>query len=62
MGTGILSVVTNKEEKAFALKILAERYENKPYNVTEKMIAATNVFKMEVVSVTGKRNLSDKKL
>lgn len=60
-GTGILSVVTDKEEKAFALKILAERYEKKPYSVTEKMIAATNVFKMEVIAVTGKRNLSDKK-
>lgn len=59
-GIGIFSIVTNREEKAFALKILTERYEKQPFNVTEKMINTTNIFKIEVISLTGKSNLMNK--
>lgn len=57
LGTGQAELVENAEEKRAALAALAEKYDSRcTLPVPDKMLAATGVVRIRIVSLTGKRN------
>ena len=59
-GTGIAELLTDAEEKRGALAALAAKYESEcTLPVPDKMLAATGVIKVNILSVTGKSNAKD---
>ena len=59
-GTGLAEFVTDADEKRRALAALAAKYESEcTLPVPDKMLAATGVIKVNILSVTGKSNAKD---
>lgn len=57
VGTGELSVVTDSGEKAQAIRIITEHYEAVFASDFADCLMQTNILKLRVKSMTGKRNL-----
>lgn len=59
-GTGIATLVSDAEEKRHALAALAAKYESEcTLPVPDKMLAATGVIKVDILSRKGKSNAKD---
>ena len=59
-GTGLAELVADAEEKRNALAALAAKYESEcTLPVPDKMLAATGVIKVNILSLTGKSNAKD---
>jgi nitroimidazol reductase NimA-like FMN-containing flavoprotein (pyridoxamine 5'-phosphate oxidase superfamily) len=59
-GTGLAKLVADAEEKRNALATLAAKYESEcTLPVPDKMLAATGVIKVDILSLTGKSNAKD---
>ncbi|MBQ8665056.1 MAG: pyridoxamine 5'-phosphate oxidase family protein, partial [Mailhella sp.] len=57
MGTGLAELVDDMAEKQAALAALSSKYESKcTLPVPEKMLAATSVIRITILSMSGKKN------
>ncbi|MPN03786.1 hypothetical protein SDC9_151020 [bioreactor metagenome] len=57
IGTGIITFIEKFDQKRDALNILTKHYETNDFEITDKMISGTTVFKLTVHSLTAKKNI-----
>ena len=59
VGYGTLSIVTDSDEKKDALELILSHYGEKLYKLDSDCINSTNILRLDVINVCGKKNVKN---